>query len=333
MSGFEIEAVIGALSTEFMGEVAQHLEGWNALTEKIVTETDGDNIEAVVRVRVRGNPDLTIEHEFSKPESDAAAFNPAKRIHLGWVFDGRTRDPLRQLAFYQGGLLERLFSGADLDPAVSSLRQALSDGAKSINGDEELVPVLDDLGHDLQRLGILEAGGKPAFEAGSTSKRELLQSLRLSLPQHDVSIPLFRQGRGAQRLVLVSILLKIAKSSSTDGIIGGFEEPEEALEPLRQAQIADMLLNLSDSDGQVFLVTHSPEIARRFEVEDFVLMPERRGSEQPCVLKKEFSARNRHGYERWLDGAIVRGLFARIPLLVEGPSDRAVLECIWEAVR
>ncbi|HMT04073.1 MAG TPA: AAA family ATPase [Solirubrobacterales bacterium] len=327
--GFEIEAVIGGLSKGFAAEVAPHLEGWNSRDEELFAETDGDGIEPVVRVRVRGNADLTVEHQFSKPESEGATFNSAKRIQLGWVFDGRTRDPLRQLAFYQGGLLERLFADANLDPAVLELREALQAGAGKVNSDDDVSEVLADLGGDLEELGLVGPGERPSFEAGSISQRELLQSLRIALPHGDVDIPLFRQGRGAQRLVLVTILLKIARSTSTDGIIGGFEEPEEALEPLRQSQMADMLFDLADDGGQIFVVTHSPEVARRFEVDDFVLMPERQSTSKPRVLRKELSDPDRHGYERLLDGAMVRGLFARAPVLVEGPGDRAVLECFW----
>lgn len=330
--GFEVEAVVGGLSKEFAAEVAPHLEGWKAEDQELVTETDGPGVEAVVRVRVRGTADLTYEHEFAKPESDGDTFNPAKRIQLGWVFDGRTRDPLRQLAFYQGGLLERLFSEADLDPAVSELRAALQTGAGKVNADAEVAKVLGELGTDLHGLGLVETGGAPTFEAGSVSERELLQSLRLALPSQGVEIPLFRQGRGAQRLVLVSVLLKIARADSASGVIGGFEEPEEALEPLRQAQMASMLFDLADDGGQVFLVTHSPEVARRFEIDDFLLMPERQSGDKPRSLHVALSPQIRHAYERWLDGAVVRGLFSRVPVLVEGPGDRAVLECFWRAL-
>jgi hypothetical protein len=88
-----------------------------------VPEPDGDGVEAVVRVRVRGAADFDVIHEFAKPESEGVRFGPAFRRQLAWVFDGRNRDPARQLSFYQGGLLDRLFGDADLDPAISALRR------------------------------------------------------------------------------------------------------------------------------------------------------------------------------------------------------------------
>ena len=107
---FSIEAVIGELTLSFSAEVRAHLEGWRDEQHEVVPETDGDGIEPIVRVRVRGSSDLDAVHEFAKPEAEGARFSPRLRIELGWVFDGRIRDPAYQLGFYQGGLLERLFA-------------------------------------------------------------------------------------------------------------------------------------------------------------------------------------------------------------------------------
>jgi hypothetical protein len=309
--------VVGDLSSELLAEVREHLEGWHKEGKEIVPEPDGDGLESVVRVRVLGTTDLTYRHEFAKPESEGAHFNPGRRTLFRWVFDGRARDPLQQLSFYQGGLLERLFLNADLDPATEALRQALHQGAVQVNQDGDVGGVLDHLAEDLRGLGLLEPTESPAFEAGAVSQRQLLQSLRLALPAGDQTIPLFRQGRGAQRLVLVSVLLRLARAGAgQETIIGGFEEPEEALEPLRQAQLAGMLVEIAENGGQVFVVTHSPEIARRFEIDDFLLLAERTGGHDAQALRTVLTPPVRQAYERRLDGAVVRGLFARLPVLL-----------------
>ncbi len=330
VEGFEIEAVLGELSDEFLADVRDHLEGWDPEAHNVVPEPDGEGIEPVVRVRVRGTPELAHSHEFAKPESEGAPFNAARRVRVGWVFDGRARDPLRQLSFYQGGLLDKLFSGADLDPATDALREALGQGAQRVNEEEAIADVLGDLAEDLRGLGLLERSERPAFEVGAVSQRELLQSLRLALPAGEETIPLFRQGRGAQRLVLVSVLLRLARAvTGGQALIGGFEEPEEALEPLRQTQLAGMLVRIANEGGQVFVVTHSPEIARRFEIDDFLLLGERAAGHDARPLRTVLTAPVRQTYERRLDGAVVRGLFATVPVLVEGPGDRAVFDVFW----
>ena len=324
--GFSIEVSLGELPKPFLAEVREHLEGWKAADELHVPEPDGDGVEPIVRVRVRGTSDFDLLHEFAKDESNGARFPPRLRMQVGWVFDGRARDPLRQLAFYQGGLLERLFANVDVEPAVATLREALQSGAGSVNADENVEGVLRGIADDLHGLGLIGDGESPLFEVGAVSSRELLQSLQLALPGPDCQVPLFRQGRGLQRLILVAILLRTAQAGGRSAI-GGFEEPEEALEPVRQTQLSRMLMKIVERGGQVFVVTHSPEIARAFAIEDFLLVEDR--ASRVRVLRKELSGPVRQKYERSLDRAAVRALFARIPVLVEGPGDRAVIETFW----
>jgi putative ATP-dependent endonuclease of OLD family len=330
--GFRIEAVLGELTPSFLAEVRNCLEGWHLAAQEVLPEPDGAGIEPVVRVHVLGTPDLEVFHEFSKPEVSGARFGPRLRRQIAWVFDGRARDPGRQLAFYQGGLLDRLFSEIDLDPALDTLRSALDEGAGAINTDPGIETVLSGIASDLRTLGLLSAEQRPQFEVGSLSRRELLQALRLGLPAGEVRIPLAYQGRGAQRLVLVAVLLRLAQTAQNVPPIGAFEEPEEALEPLRQSQLARMLARLADSGGQILLVTHSPEIVRAFALEDILLMKENTAGGDARPLAASLSSATRQGYERWLDGPVVRGLFARVPLLVEGPGDRSVFETFWRAL-
>lgn len=332
-NGFEIEAVLGDLTGSFLAEAHQHLEGWRRATAEVVAEPEGDGVEPVVRVRARGTADLDLVHEFAKPESEGTRFSPGLRERVGWVFDGRVRDPARQLFFYQGGLLDRLFGDVDLGEAIQTLRVHLAEGATAVNTNDSVVPVLQELSDDLIALGLLDQAESAAFEAGDVSQRALLQTLRLTLPgaTEGSTIPLSRQGRGAQRLVLVSVLLRLAAKTG-HATIAGFEEPEEALEPLRQAHLARMLAAIAQQGGQVFLVTHSPEIARCFDIEDFLVLPERTTGAQPRHLYQSLTPPVRQTYERRLDGALVRGLFCRVPLLVEGPSDQGVFLAFWNAL-
>lgn len=87
---------------------------------------------------------------------------------------------------------------------------------------------------------------------------------------------------------------------------------------------------MSENGGQVFVVTHSPEIARCFGIEDFLLLQEESEDVRVLHLPHLLSVKARQAYERRLDGAIVRGLFCRVAVIVEGPSDKAVLEVFWQ---
>lgn len=328
--GFSIEVVLGELTVSFRAEAYDHLEGWNPTKRLITAEPDDEGCEAIVRVRATGSPDFDLAHEFAKPESNGARFGPRLRRQVGWFFDGRSRDPAWQMVFHRGGVLDRLFDSVEMSPALDRLRDGLQQGASQFSGEKAIVNVLKLIAEDLDDLQVLERPGLPAFETGGVSEREMLQTLRLALPVlSDVQIPLRQQGRGVQRLALLSALLRLASQEDAPPPIGGFEEPEEALEPVRQAQVAAMVGELADRGGQVFVVTHSPDIVRTFSVEDLHLVSaDPRGV--ATSLRDRLSPRAKQGYERRLDGPVVQALFARVPVLVEGPSDRACMTVFWE---
>lgn len=328
-AGFEIEAVIGRLAPDLKADAVDHLEGWRADDTTVVPEPGGPGVEEVLRVRVSADADLELVHTFVKDESNGARFSARLRARMGWVFDGRGGDPAREFGFYQGSVLDRLFDGTDLDEPVGQLSVAIASGADQVSDNTAVTPVLKALGEDLVGLGLLRAEQRPRFEAGAISRRELLQALRLALPTENemLHIPVERQGRGAQRLLLVSALLRLA-SMEHESLIAAFDEPEQALEPLRQTQMIERLQQVTEAGGQMFLATHASEMVRGFTLDDLVVMPDP-ATLVPLSQTPENAKRH---YERNLDGAVVRGLFAPVPLLVEGPSDRPVLQTFWHAL-
>lgn len=330
-AGFRIEAVLGGLTLEQRADLLPALEGWRAEGNELVPEPDGEGIESVVRVQAEGTPEFEVLHSFAKDEIAGRRFGRRERSQIGWVFDGRTRDPSRELAFYQGGMLDQLFGSLELGEPVDAIRAALDAGAREFNEDTGVAAELAGLGNDLRGLGFADAGD-PAFEAGAISQRELLQTLRVALPGHGGQrIPLARQGRGQQRLLVLAILLRLSRARRGPILIGGFEEPEEALEPLRQAQAASMLESLAETGGQVFISTHSPQILRAFRPRDIILLePGRSPAARP--LATALSVPARYALERRTTAPTASALFVPAPAIVEGPSDVAVFETFWDAL-
>jgi hypothetical protein len=152
------------------------------------------------------------------------------------------------------------------------------------------------------------------------------------MPGHgDEVVPIARQGRGTQRLAVLAILLRLARARRGPDLIGGFEEPEEALEPLRQGQAARMLSELAEGGGQIFVTTHSPDVVRAFTLGDIVLIsPGPRPEVRP--LATSLSAPARYGLDRRVETGLTRALFVPLPVVGEGPSDKAVFETLWHAL-
>lgn len=326
--GFRIEAILGDLDDAALANATDALEGWDIANRRGVAEPDGDGVEPIIRVEVAGTPDLEYLHSYAKSELTGRRFGRGDRSQIGWVFDGRSRDPSRQLAFYQGGLLDQLFRDLDLDPAIQALRDGLEVGADRLNDHPIIAGELRAIENDLRALGLM-AEGETEFEAGAISRRELLQSLRLAMPgRGDEPIPILRQGRGAQRLVVLAILLRLARVNRGPSLIGAFEEPEEALEPLRQTQAAQMLAEISSTGGQIFVTTHSPDVVRAFDLADIVLI-EPGPRPRAIALADTVTGRSRTVLERRIDSPFTRALFVPIPVIGEGPSDKPVFDVFW----
>ncbi len=328
--GFRIEVVLGDLREGDLADYDEALEGWVAGSGSLVPEPEGEGVESAVRVELRGTAECDLEYRLGKPELADVSFNPRLRRRVNFVFDGRNRDPIRQLAFYQGSLLEKAFSDVDLTAPLRVLADHLGDGERTVNADAGVSSVLAQIRENLLRVGIGNREPRePTLSVGGLSDRELLQALNLAL-RHDehLTIPVARQGRGLQRLVLASFLLVLARRA--DNLpIGAFEEPEEALEPFRIRLLIDRLYEVVRAGGQVFVTSHSPEVLRCFRPDEVVLLNHAGSARRLCELRKELNETTRFFIERHMDGPVASALFAPVALLVDGPSERAALPTFW----
>ena len=71
-------------------------------------------------------------------------------------------------------------------------------------------------------------------------------------------IPLELRGDGIQSLAVSGILADLNSRQSSYRYIWGFEEPENSLEYIKAAELADEILESYSIDAQVFITTHSP---------------------------------------------------------------------------
>lgn len=85
----------------------------------------------------------------------------------------------------------------------------------------------------------------------------------------DEDIPINKRGSGTRRLILLNFFRaraeREAEGKGTD-IIYAIEEPETSQHPNNQKMLVEAIQDLADRDGcQVFLTTHTPVLARRFD--------------------------------------------------------------------
>ena len=173
---------------------------------------------------------------------------------------------------------------------------------------------------------------------------------------NDRQASVYCQGHGIQRAVMISALQALVPESlsvateevarggaeveaSTPAYLLALEEPEIYQHPVRARHFARVLKNLSVGHGaQVAMATHSPYFIRpeqfpslrRFVIKDGEAAS---WSTSTTMIADESTAspeKIARFMEREAPGVFSEGFFADLVVLVEGDTDRAVLEVVAE---
>lgn len=93
----------------------------------------------------------------------------------------------------------------------------------------------------------------------------------------DKDIPINKRGSGVKRLVLISFFRAEAERRQLEvnltNIVYAIEEPETSQHPEHQRALIDALIGLSSAENtQVFVTTHSPEIVKRLQFDNILLI-------------------------------------------------------------
>ncbi|NWF47190.1 ATP-binding protein [Hydrogenophaga sp. D2P1] len=111
-------------------------------------------------------------------------------------------------------------------------------------------------------------------EPASLKWADVFKSVSIS---GDEDIPINKRGSGVKRLVLISFFRAEAErrlnESNLQTIVYAIEEPETSQHPEHQRGLTDALISLSAAaNTQVILTTHSPEIVKRLNFDNILLV-------------------------------------------------------------
>lgn len=152
---------------------------------------------------------------------------------------------------------------------------------------------------------------------------------------------LARMGHGLQRSYLLALLQELAGSDDDDAptLILGCEEPELYQHPPQARHLADVFIELSSSNNQIIVTTHSPLFVSGKGFEDVRLVCKQSNTVGTKVRSLTFNglcmrvreARDEDATRRMeglvakihqaLNPGIAEMFFARVPVLVEGQED------------
>lgn len=333
----EITVVLEDLSPNDRDHFEEYLEGrrtdgsfggWDS------PEDEFDEGELVLRLCFRGVYGEPSRAFFVRPEAQEAPVRQADKIRIGWHYVPASLDPAHELAFYRNSVLARLFERDDLSEPLDAIRQAI-DGAKGPLLEHGTVATTrETLQAAAQRLGLAPDGEPLDFAVAGLTDRRVLQSLQLMLRgnRSEAHLPLDSHGRGVLRVLLFAAILQSAENGDGNLILA-IEEPEQNLEPVNQRLVTrSLLMSSGGSAAQTLVTTHSSAVAGTVPLAELHLAREFGSHHELKALRDALPAGHKF-FELHSRSALVDGLYAKLVLLVEGPTERGGLPVLWSMHR
>src|SRR5690554_1415635 len=162
------------------------------------------------------------------------------------------------------------------------------------------------------------------FESTSTDIKSILEKLTLTLKGEP------NPGLGTlNRLFMAAELLHLTKSNWTGLRLGLVEELEAHLHPQAQMQVIEAFQK--QTDIQLILTTHSPNLASKLKLENLIICNNRNafpmGDTYTKLEKKDYKF-----LEKFLDTTKANLFFAKGVILVEGWAEEILLPSISKAI-
>ncbi len=167
----------------------------------------------------------------------------------------------------------------------------------------------------------------------STRLRHLLEKLEVNLGDADLSEGVHSRGLGSNNILFMACELLLL-GTEVDGFpLLIVEEPEAHLHPQRQLRLMAFLQAQAEkkrADGQhiqIFITTHSPNLASEVKLDNLVLVRNGRGFSMAQDQTKLTQSDYRF-LQRFLDVTKANLFFARGVVIVEGDSENILLPVI-----
>lgn len=202
--------------------------------------------------------------------------------------------------------------------------QQIQDGLNAINDDisslHYISTSLEQVNSELGKLSVHNEDQTVRFIAGESKADKLLDNLILAYSTGDTPLSIGGDGRNNQIFLATWIAKQHIQESIDHVTFYAIEEPEAHLHPHQQRKLSAYIQE--NFDAQVFVTTHSPHIASRFDPASIVrLYAENKYSFAACggcshMLKTVF---DNFGYR--LNSLSAETFFSDGVFLVEGTSE------------
>ena len=217
---------------------------------------------------------------------------------------------------------EKLSEAASLEDEQKAIeiQEKLDSINAQVSSMHYITNALDHVNQELGKLSIHNEDQTVQFVAGESDAGKLLDNLTLAYSSTDHPLTLGGDGRNNQIFLATWIAKQNIQKSIDHVTFYAIEEPEAHLHPHQQRKLSEYIQN--HFNDQVFITSHSPHIASRFDPQSIVrLYPQAKYTHASCggcspMLQKVINA---FGYR--LNALSAEVFFADGVFLVEGTSE------------
>jgi putative ATP-dependent endonuclease of the OLD family len=289
-------------------------------TSEIHVAEDGATESLQVQLSVEQDPEdeetVAIRRWFPRAGHERAP--SSKQIEgFGWRYLPATRGVNASALEGPDSALRSLLGATDLGKHRETLVDLIERFNAELGSSDNVVDLLQRVASHLSRaMPRPVASDDLAVRSTADPQTDVLGNVSMFVKKEGAHVPLTEQSDGVRQLTAMT-LFDLAEGAAN---VVAIDEPELHLHPSSQRTIAELF---ASSKNQKILATHSPYIVHRFEPSDVIAVGPDGGCHQISDDKLSVVAKQR---VNWWSPRLLEALTARVAIVVEGASDRAIVE-------
>ena len=276
-----------------------------SLRVQLVVAADPDDSEAV-----------TIRRWFPEAGHDRAPTRE-QLLAFGWRYLPATRGASASSVDGPDSALRALLQAIDLGTEKARLAGLLDDFNAQLAGSDRISGLRGQVsGHLSKAMPRAVTEDELAVRTAADPAQDVLAGVSMFFSRDDRFVPVTDQSDGLRQLMSMT-LFDLAEGTAN---VVAIDEPELHLHPASQRTVAELLVT---GGNQKILVTHSPYIIQRFEPSQVVAVSPDGTCHQIPAAKLSAVEKER---ANWWSPRLLEALTARRVIIVEGVSDRVIVE-------
>lgn len=295
-------------------------------TSEIHVAEDGTTELLNVQLGVEQDPEdedtIAIRRWFPQAGHERAP-SSKQIVGFGWRYLSATRGSNAASLDGRDSALRTLLGATDLGDQRATLVDLIEQFNTELGSSENVVDLLERVANHLSRaMPKPVATGDIAIRSTADPETDVLGNVSMYVKKDGAHVPLTEQSDGVRQLTAMT-LFDLAEGAAN---VVAIDEPELHLHPSSQRTIAELF---ASAKNQKVLATHSAHIVHRFEPSHIIAV----GPDGTChqIAEDRLSLIEKQRVN-WWSPRLLETLTARAAIVVEGASDRVIVEAAARAM-